>query len=93
MQTNARIFVAGHAGLAGSALMRRVRKEGFTRTLSVPRAELDLRDPAKLLDVTKLHNRGWHHQIDLREAIGNSYDWFLMHRSKARRLPATCLTA
>ncbi len=43
---DARIYVAGHRGLVGSALVRRLRREGFTRLLTATRAELDLRRPA-----------------------------------------------
>ncbi|QDS97758.1 GDP-L-fucose synthase family protein [Adhaeretor mobilis] len=32
--------------------------------------------PRKLLDVSKLHNLGWHHKIELREGIARTYDWF-----------------
>jgi GDP-L-fucose synthase len=43
---DARTFVAGHNGLVGSAILRRLRAEGFTNLLTVSRAELDLRDQA-----------------------------------------------
>jgi GDP-L-fucose synthase len=39
-----RIFVAGHRGLVGSALLRRLANEGFTNLLTASRSELDLRD-------------------------------------------------
>jgi GDP-L-fucose synthase len=32
--------------------------------------------PRKLLDVSKLHQEGWHHQINLDEGIQSTYDWF-----------------
>ncbi len=38
------IFVAGHSGLVGSALVRKLESEGFERILTADRAELDLRD-------------------------------------------------
>ena len=44
MLPNSRIFVAGHRGLVGSALMRRLQSEGFTDLLTATRDELDLRD-------------------------------------------------
>ncbi|MSZ37255.1 MAG: NAD-dependent epimerase/dehydratase family protein [Actinobacteria bacterium] len=44
MAKNARIYVAGHGGLVGSALMRRLTGGGFTNILTATRAELDLRD-------------------------------------------------
>jgi len=38
------VFVAGHRGLVGSALVRKLEAEGFTRVLSATRQQLDLRD-------------------------------------------------
>ena len=46
MKANARIFVAGHGGLVGSALMRRLQAEGFSDVLTATRDQLDLRDQA-----------------------------------------------
>lgn len=46
MTPESRIFVAGHSGLVGSAVMRRLRAEGFTNLLTASRAQLDLRDQA-----------------------------------------------
>lgn len=46
MDTSSRIFVAGHRGLVGSAMVRVLRSKGFERLLLRTRAELDLRDPA-----------------------------------------------
>lgn len=33
--------------------------------------------PRKLLDLTKLHSLGWHHQHQLREGLTATYDWLL----------------
>jgi GDP-L-fucose synthase len=44
MDHNARIFVAGHRGMVGSALVRRLRAGGFTDIVTRTRAELDLLD-------------------------------------------------
>jgi GDP-L-fucose synthase len=41
-----RIYVPGHRGLVGSAVVRRLRAEGFTTILTAPRGEVDLRDQA-----------------------------------------------
>ncbi len=41
---NAGIYVAGHAGLVGSAVARRLQAGGFTNVLTAARAELELRD-------------------------------------------------
>jgi len=43
---DARIFVAGHAGLVGSAVMRRLEADGFTNVWVARRDQLDLRDQA-----------------------------------------------
>lgn len=44
MDRHARIFVAGHRGLVGSAIVRRLEQEGCTDLLTRTRAELDLCD-------------------------------------------------
>jgi GDP-L-fucose synthase len=44
MQPQDRIFVAGHRGLVGSALVRRLRGLGFDKLLVRTRSELDLTD-------------------------------------------------
>jgi GDP-L-fucose synthase len=41
-----RIFVAGHRGMAGSAICRALNRAGYTQLLTASRAELDLLDPA-----------------------------------------------
>lgn len=46
MNKDARIFVAGHRGLVGSAIIRRLEAEGHTNLLLRSSAELDLRDQA-----------------------------------------------
>ncbi|MEZ4254469.1 MAG: GDP-L-fucose synthase [Polyangiales bacterium] len=46
MKPDARIFVAGHRGLVGSAIVRRLESAGFTNLLLRTRAELDLTDQA-----------------------------------------------
>ncbi len=43
---DARIFVAGHRGLVGSAILRRLEAEGFSNLLVAGREQLDLRDQA-----------------------------------------------
>ena len=42
MKSESRIFVAGHRGLVGSALVRRLQGKGFTGLITRTRAELDL---------------------------------------------------
>ena len=33
--------------------------------------------PRKLMDVSKMHNLGWKHKIELQEGIQKTYNWFL----------------
>jgi GDP-L-fucose synthase len=42
MQSDAKIYVAGHRGLAGSAIVRELRREGFSNVIGKTHAELDL---------------------------------------------------
>jgi len=42
LDTNDRIFVAGHRGMAGSALVRELKNKGFERIVTRTRQELDL---------------------------------------------------
>ncbi|MFO1436377.1 MAG: GDP-L-fucose synthase [Gammaproteobacteria bacterium] len=44
MDKHARIFVAGHRGLVGSAIVRALQSAGFTNLLTATSAELDLRE-------------------------------------------------
>jgi GDP-L-fucose synthase len=50
MERDARIFVAGYRGLVGSAITRRLRREGATRLIERGREELDLADQAAVED-------------------------------------------
>jgi GDP-L-fucose synthase len=46
MQPDSRIYVAGHGGLVGSAICRRLREAGYGTVIARTRADLDLRDAA-----------------------------------------------
>ena len=46
MQKDAKIFVAGHRGLAGSAIVRKLRALGHENLVLRTRQELDLQDSA-----------------------------------------------
>ena len=44
MESNAKIFIAGHRGLVGSAILRRLQAGGYGNLVTRNRAELDLSD-------------------------------------------------
>ena len=44
MISDSRIYVAGSGGMVGSAIVRNLRKRGFTNILQIPSSECDLRD-------------------------------------------------
>jgi len=46
MDQDSRIYVAGHRGLAGSAIVRTLRARGYARLITRTHAELDLTDQA-----------------------------------------------
>jgi GDP-L-fucose synthase len=46
LRKDARIYVAGHRGLVGSAIVRRLQAEGDSNLLTATREQLDLRDQA-----------------------------------------------
>ena len=48
MKKDARIFVAGHAGLIGSAMIRRLEREGYSHLITLPRSQLDLQDTTRV---------------------------------------------
>ena len=48
MNKEDKIFVAGHKGMVGSALLRILKKEGYSNLILKTRAELDLTDQQKV---------------------------------------------
>src|SRR6185436_19351324 len=46
--------------------------------------------PRKLLDVSRLHDLGWRHQISLGDGIASTYQWFLDHLDSLR-VPAVAV--
>jgi len=46
MKKDAKIYVAGHRGLVGSAIVRLLKQEGYTNLLTASSRELDLRNQA-----------------------------------------------
>jgi len=50
MQSNAKIYIAGHRGMVGSAILRNLQKKGFKNFILKSSAELDLRDQKQVND-------------------------------------------
>lgn len=50
MEKNSKIFVAGHRGMVGSAIYRKLQKEGYQNIITRTSAELDLRDQKAVAD-------------------------------------------
>jgi GDP-L-fucose synthase len=53
MNKNSKIYVAGHRGMVGSAIYRKLQKEGYNNLIAATSAELDLRNPAAVDDFFK----------------------------------------
>jgi GDP-L-fucose synthase len=48
MERNSKIFVAGHRGMVGSAIVRALESQGYTNIITRTRSELDLRRQAQV---------------------------------------------
>ena len=44
MDSNSKIFIAGHNGLVGSAILRNLKSNGYLNLITKTRNELDLTD-------------------------------------------------
>jgi GDP-L-fucose synthase len=65
MSKEDRIFIAGHGGMVGSALVRKLRESGYTNLITRTRAELDL---IQQVDVRKFFESGRIDQVYLAAA-------------------------
>ncbi len=54
MQLNSKIYVAGHRGMVGSAIVRKLEEEGFTNLVTRTSRELDLRNQQQVNDFFSL---------------------------------------
>ncbi|HLG40456.1 MAG TPA: GDP-L-fucose synthase [Chitinophagaceae bacterium] len=50
MEISSKIFVAGHRGMVGSAIARKLKQEGFENIVTRPSSELDLRNQQSVND-------------------------------------------
>lgn len=54
-----KIFIAGHRGLGGSAIIRQLRKEGFQKLVVRTHQELDLTDLPSVYDFFRIEKPDW----------------------------------
>lgn len=50
MELNSKIYIAGHRGMVGSAIMRNLQKKGYTTIITRTSAQLDLRNQQQVSD-------------------------------------------
>lgn len=55
MDSNSKIFVAGHRGLVGSSIVRKLKESGFTNLLLIPREECDLTNQDAVRNLFAIH--------------------------------------
>ncbi len=48
MNQNSKIYIAGHRGMVGSAILRQLQKEGYTNLVYAPSSELNLLDESSV---------------------------------------------
>jgi len=53
---DSKIYVAGHRGMVGSAIVRKLEKEGYKNIITKTSAELDLRNQAAVHDFFQVNN-------------------------------------
>ena len=66
-----KIFVSGHKGLVGSAVLRRLKYFGYKNILTISREKLDLRDQNKVKKFFKKHKP--HAVINAAATVGGIY--------------------
>ena len=52
MEKNAKIYVAGHRGMVGSAIVRELQRQGYTNIITRTHKELDLTRPVSYTHLT-----------------------------------------
>ena len=50
---NSKIYIAGHRGLVGSAILRQLKKKGYKKILTIDKSKLDLTNQSKVYNFLK----------------------------------------
>ncbi len=53
ISNNSKIYVAGHKGLVGSAIVRKLKERGYKKIITANRKKLDLTNQSKVLSFLK----------------------------------------
>jgi GDP-L-fucose synthase len=48
LNKNSKIFLAGHKGMVGSAILKKLKKEGYQKIITIEKKSLDLRDQKRV---------------------------------------------
>src|SRR5215212_6705842 len=59
MEKDSRIYVAGHRGMVGSAIERKLKEEGFTNIVTRTSSEIDLRNQQAVNDFFEKEKPGY----------------------------------
>ena len=54
---NSKIYIAGHSGMVGSAIWRKLEAEGYSNLIGKTSRELDLRDQKAVKDFFNAENQ------------------------------------
>ena len=54
---NSKIFVAGHNGLVGSAIVRKLKEKGYKKIITINKSKLDLTNQNKVYNFLKKKNQ------------------------------------
>ena len=56
IKLNSKIYVAGHNGLVGSAIVRELKKKGYTNIITADKKNLNLTNQSKVVNFLKKKN-------------------------------------
>lgn len=82
MDLNAKIYVAGHGGMVGLAIIRRLAQVGSTNLLVCFNNDVPNGTLRKLMDVSKLFAAGWEARTDLATDLRSVHQDFLTGAGK-----------
>ena len=69
MEKDSKIYIAGHRGMVGSAIHRRLKKEGYENFVFRTSEELDLKNQQAVADFFAKEKLGWQPKYTLQEMV------------------------